>query len=486
MKSIRKKLITGILLIVAVFLGGILIYSLTFKSYFRNQRLVEMKYAAKETEDVIINDTSEDYAGLINSISDKYNAEIAVEDLNLQKTIFATYKGGKNNRNSNIINNMNRFEVLETKEAKDNFTEKIINDKSIGVKFLTVFYNTEKADYQVVVQVSINAIDESVKKSVNLLLIIFMPITILLIGITIVFAAKFTKPIIEITKKTEKISRMDFSDPISVKSGDELENLADSVNKLSLKIKLSLDELNKKNSSLLKYIDNEKKNDELKREFVSSVSHELKSPIAVISGYAQMLKQHIIKDENEVDYYINIIEEESERMQIIVSDLLDLYKLQSRTFKLNLKKVSVDNLIDRMVQKNSLIFNKAEAEVSVDIQKAYVLCDEVRIEQAVQNYINNALSHVDKYKKIVIKVKNIKEYVTISVFNSGQNIEDKDIDKIWLGFVRSDTVRNYKEKRVGLGLAIVSQIVKLHNGECGVSNVSGGVEFFIKLKTIDD
>ncbi|WP_244833742.1 HAMP domain-containing sensor histidine kinase [Clostridium sp. BJN0001] len=484
MNSIRKKLILGIFMILAVFLSGILIYSLTFKYYFKSQRLNEMKHAAKEVNNIISNNIEDDYSNLIYSVANKYNAEIAVEDLSVQKTIFATYKGGKNNRNSNIMSSLNRFEVIETKDIGDNISEKEINDKSTGVKFLAVFYDMKKENYQIVIQVSINSIDESVKKSVKLISLIFLPITIILMVIAIIFADRFTKPIIEITKKTQKITELDFSDPILIKSGDELEILAQSVNNLSEKISSSLDELNKKNKSLIEYIDKEKKNDELKREFVSSVSHELKSPISVIWGYAQMLCKHLIKDEKENDYYLDIIKEESERMQVIVSDLLDLYKLQSKTFKLKFEKVSIDNLIDKIVRKNYLIFNEKKIEVSIDLQKADVFCDVIRIEQVIQNYINNAVSHVDENKKISIKINNQSEYVIVSVFNSGKNIDEKDMDKIWIGFVRSDKVRNYKEKRVGLGLAIVSQIIKLHNGECGVKNISDGVEFFIKLRRI--
>ena len=478
MKSIKQKLIIGILLILTIFLCGILIYGLTFKTYFKKERLLDMQKASIEVQNALKNSSSISYENVIPSISNKYNVEIKINNLTSKKTMFSTHKNGNG---QGMGNHLNRFQVVESTTLENGMIEEIIHDRSTGVNFLSITSTIN--DFEITVQISINFIDDAAIKSVTLLLNIFIPITFIIILLTSIFAKKFTKPIIDITMKTAKISNLDFSDPIIVKTKDELGDLATSVNILSNKINTTLTELKNKNSKLITLIEDEKKNEELRREFISSISHELKSPIAVISGYAQILNEDLPLSRDDMSYYINIINDESERMSVIVNDLLDLYKFQSNTFKLNLKKVCIDELLEKIIKKNSLIFNKHQINLSIDFQKSYSFCDEIRIEQAIQNYINNAISHVDNNKIIHLSIKNIDNSILISVFNSGLNIPNTYIENIWNGFVRIDKVRNFKEKRVGLGLTIVAQICKLHNGTYGVINHCDGVEFWISLKS---
>jgi len=230
-------------------------------------------------------------------------------------------------------------------------------------------------------------------------------------------------------------------------------------------------------------MNNEKKNQLARREFVSSVSHELKSPITVISGYIQALQEGIISSEEDRKYYLDVIGEETERLGIIVNDLLDLYKLESNTFKLNKKEVNINSLMRKTLEKNKFRFEEMNINLNfTESENITSIVDEVRLEQAVQNYNNNALSHVDENKIIDINLKVIEDNLVISVYNSGSNIEDDNLTRIWEGFIRVDKVRNYKEKRLGLGLAIVKQIVNLHDGTYGVKNRKYGVEFWISLR----
>lgn len=252
------------------------------------------------------------------------------------------------------------------------------------------------------------------------------------------------------------------------------------------KIEKTLNELTYKNTKLEEYIEKEKKNEILRKEFVGSVSHELKTPITVISGYIQGLGSGIITTPEDKAYYFSVIEDEIERMNVIVNDILDLYKLEPNTFKINLQVVHIDILLNKILSKLNFKFKDFEINLKTNIEETKVIGDSVRLEQAITNYINNALFHVDSHKKIEIKAINLNNKVVISVFNSGENISSEDLDKIWMGFVRLDKVRNYKEKRVGLGLSIVNEIVKLHNGEKGVINTPKGVEFLLSLNNYSE
>lgn len=470
MKSIKTKLLVAILLIVSIFVAGIFTYSLTFKKYYQNQKFNEMKDVLNEVEDLSVDFDN------IDDLLKKYNIQIDIEDAKTSKIVYANHKSGNGNSG---IGGKNRFETIKSTETKNKIINSFVHDKSTGADLITSKKITDDGQYIITAITPISEIDEAVEKSVQLLSIILIPISIVVVIVTIIFSGKFTKPIIEITNKTSEIENLNFTTSLNIDSKDEIGVLANGVNSLSNTIKNTLDDLKKKNLSLEEMIENERKNEIVRKEFVSSVSHELKSPIAVISGYIQALQDGIITNEEDKVYYLSVINEEANRMHVIVNDLLDLYKLESNTFKLNFSEIELGDLIRKIIKKNSLKLEENKINLETDIEEVIILGDEIRIEQAVQNYLNNAISHVDNNKKIKITVNKNAE---IRVYNSGDKIEDKNLEKIWQGFVRVDKVRNYKEKRVGLGLAIVKQIVNLHSGECGVENEKNGVVFNIKLK----
>lgn len=483
MKSIKNKLFIGIVFILSIFIVGIIIYGLSFKQYFQKEKLKEMREIILEIEENFDESSIKFMEKFIGNIADEYNVQIDIQNNDTGKVICATHSTGKNSM-MNGVGGQHRFNVIEELGVNQEIINEIIHDNSTGANFLTAIKYINNQKYQVLIRTPINIMEDAVVKSINLIAIIFIPIIIIILILTILFSNKFTNPIIKITQKTSDIEKLDFSNNLNIKGNDEIVVLANSVNNLSRTIENTLKELKEKNLSLEEFIEKEKENKILRREFVSSVSHELKSPISVISGYAQALEAGFISREEDKNYYIGVINEEAERMKILVNDLLDLYKLESNTFKLDVKEFSLDSLIKRIIKKNSLRFEENRIKLSINIDVANIKGDEIRIEQAIQNYINNALSHVDDNKVLEINLVNNDNRAIISVYNSGENIEEENFRKIWQGFVRIDKVRNYKEKRVGLGLAIVKQIVRLHNGSYGIMNTENGVKFYMSFSTL--
>lgn len=477
MKSIKLKLFSGIVFIFSIFILGIVTYGITYKDFFQMEKLKEMNEVIEEIKNYIDKNYDSRLDGELEGLSEKYSVQIDITDILTSESIFSSHKMGKNN----MMNGQHRFEVIEYIAEKEGISETITLDKSTGVEFLTAGIN--EYDYEITVKTPINVIDDAVNKSMKLLFMIMVPVGFIALFITALFSRQFTKPVIEITKKTRKIEELSFCEDLNIKSIDEIGTLAKSVNNLSRKIEETLKNLKEKNLELETMMENEKKNQLARREFVSSVSHELKSPITVISGYIQALQEGYISSEEDRQYYLDVIGEETERLGIIVNDLLDLYKLESNTFRLNKKEVNINSLMKKTLEKNKFRFEEMSINLNfTEGETITVLVDEVRLEQAVQNYINNALSHVDENKIIDIKLKSIEDNLVISVYNSGSNIEDDNLSRIWEGFIRVDKVRNYKEKRLGLGLAIVKQIVNLHDGAYGVKNRKHGVEFWISLR----
>lgn len=478
MKSIKLKLFCGIVLIFSIFILGIVTYGVTYKDFFQREKLMEMNEVIEEIKNYIDKDYDNRVDEKLEGLSEKYSVQIDIKDALTSESIFSSHKMGKNN----MMNGQHRFEVIEFIGEKEGVSETITLDRSTGVEFLTAV-GKNVYTYEITVKTPITVIDDAVNKSMKLLFMIMVPVGFIALFITALFSRQFTKPVIEITKKTRKIEELSFCEDLNIKSIDEIGTLAKSVNNLSRKIEETLKNLKEKNLELETMMENEKKNQLARREFVSSVSHELKSPITVISGYIQALQEGFLSSEEDRKYYLDVIGEETERLGIIVNDLLDLYKLESNTFKLNKKEVNINSLIRKTLEKNKFRFEEMNINLNfTEGENITIIVDEVRLEQAIQNYINNALSHVDENKIIDINLKVIEDNLVISVYNSGSNIEDDNLTRIWEGFIRVDKVRNYKEKRLGLGLAIVKQIVNLHEGTYGVRNRKHGVEFWISLR----
>ncbi|HSQ89489.1 HAMP domain-containing sensor histidine kinase, partial [Romboutsia sp.] len=339
--------------------------------------------------------------------------------------------------------------------------------------------------YSIVCKTPISSIKNSVETSSNFLFIIFIPIIALSIFMAIWFSNKFTKPIIQLTHISNKISDLDFDEKVHIYTNDEIEVLGNSINTLSSKIKNTMDDLKAKNEELEILINNKIKQEKLKREFVSSVSHELKTPITVIHGYAEGLRSNILDSEEDKQYYIDVICEESEKMGIMVNDLLYLYKLESNTFKIVKGKLNISDLIKSVVKKHEIILKDKEINIYLDLQEAYILGDKIRLEQVLNNLLDNAINHIDAKKQIKISTKLINNNIYIGVYNSGETIKENNLEKIWYSFVRLDKVRNSNDNRIGLGLSIVREILNLHDGIYGVENKKDGVEFWIELKKID-
>lgn len=477
MKSIKRKLFLAIILILSIFVLGVLFYSLLFRPYYINIKLSEMNNVISSIESFLPSNNLNNNLNYISEVSDKYNLQIQIVDNNKDTSIYGMHGMGRNG----LQGNPNRFSTVKELGEKEDIVRSVIYDKSTNLEFLNATKINNAIGYTINIKTPISAINDSLHKSLELLSMILIPLSLFILFIVSYFARSFTKPIIAITDKAYKIENLDFTHPLNINSKDEIGILANTINNLSNRIETTLKELTDKNLKLEEFIAKEKKNEALRKEFVSSVSHELKTPITVISGYTQALQSGVIENDDDKNYYLNVINDETERMQVIVNDLLDLYKLESNTFKIQLSAIDLDILVNKILNKLSFKFEDLNIKLTTEIEKCTVLGDSVRLEQAIVNYINNAICHVDDKKEIEIRVivKGIK--VLITVFNTGEPIKKEDLSKIWSGFVRLDKVRNYKEKRVGLGLAIVEQIVRLHNGEKGVTNRENGVEFWISL-----
>ena len=312
---------------------------------------------------------------------------------------------------------------------------------------------------------------------------IYTGLFIIILGGIIIFllTSRITKPIIKLNGIAKKMAVLDFSEKYNVGTSDEIGTLGESINSLSNQLEKSIGELRRANFKLTQDIEKERKIDELRKGFISNVSHELKTPIALVQGYAEGLKLNINDDEENKNYYCEVIIDEANKMNIMVRKLLELSELEFNDISLDREDFCIYDLIKNVLKKNSLIFSEKEVQVIFDYNNnegVRINADYYLTEQVLMNYLSNAMNHLDDRKIFRIDLKIISNKVRVEVFNSGENIPEDAIDNIWMSFYKVDKARTRAYGGTGLGLSIVKAIQKAHNNEYGVINRPDGVLFW--------
>lgn len=354
-------------------------------------------------------------------------------------------------------------------------------DLELKLDFLRLKTNLKNGDI-LQIRIPLSAISESADIASS-----FMMFTGLLIialgGIgAYFFASSFTNPIIKLKSIAQNMSRLDFSEKCQINRKDELGELASSINNLSDQLSVTLTKLNEKNQQLLLDIEKERKIDEMRKELVSSVSHELRTPLALIQGYSEGLKEKVIDDEEEKNYYCEVIIDEANKMDKLLKDLLNLSQIESGYFQLERTVFDLSLLLDQVLSKYSNIFAEKKIELEVTREaRIMVDGDKIRVEQILVNYLNNAINHLDDKRKIKIKAEVGDKKVRVWVFNTGKNIPEESLDKIWQSFYKIDKSRTREYGGTGLGLSIVRAIQELHYNGYGVENREDGVQFWFDL-----
>ena len=320
---------------------------------------------------------------------------------------------------------------------------------------------------------------EAVTISNTLLLIV--GISILVIGIFIVSVTSRTiaRPVKELSNIAGAMEKLDFSKKYTGKRTDEIGKLGESINSLSEKLEATIDELYEKNKELKEDNELKTKIDTLRKEFIANASHELKTPIALISGYAEGLRDSVVTDEQSRVMYADVIIDESEKMDKIVRQMLDLMELDGTDEILSGCTFDMAHIAEEAVNSCGLLAKNKNVTIRCKCDEdCMVYGDYPRIYQAAINYITNAINHVDEKKEIDVFVENMGDAVCFSVYNSGENIPEGSLERIWERFYKIDKARTREYGGTGLGLSIVRSVIQMHGGKCGVKNLSGGVKFY--------
>lgn len=371
-------------------------------------------------------------------------------------------------------------ELLQGKSFIENKRDDMLN-----TNFISLYAMLNNGDY-IFLSTPVAAIQESVEISNNFFL--FTGIITIITGSFLVFliTGRFTRPILELNKIARKMSTLDFSERYLVKNHDEIGQLGESINSLSEQLQKSITELREANQKLKEDIKRERKIDEMRKEFISSISHELKTPIALIQGYAEGLKVNVNEDEENKNFYCDVIVDEALKMNRLVKQLLELAQLEYGELPLEKINFNIKQLVMQVVKKNALIFKERNIDVIIqNNEDIMVNADFHRIEQVLMNYVSNAVNHVDCKKIIKIRIKQDGKKARVSIYNSGQHIPEESMEKIWTSFYKVDKARTRAYGGTGLGLSIVRAVQEAHGNGYGVKNMEGGVEFWFELDLAD-
>ncbi len=315
------------------------------------------------------------------------------------------------------------------------------------------------------------------------LVAIMMAMALALVAIML-YIRRFTRPIKQMCVTTDKMARLDFSEKCPETNVVEISQLAESVNQMSDSLDTALADLKQNNEKLQQDIENERTIDNLRQTFISGLSHELKTPIAIIQGYAEGAKMFYQAGNAETaDAYCDTIMEEATRMNNMIIKMLEITKYDSGAYEPLREDFNLRKLVQDWFDRNGAILTEKGVNAANRIPETlWGNGDAAILESVVNNYLSNAMSHVEGDMRVEAYAEEQDGRYRVFIFNTGKQIAQKDIENIWTSFYRADKSLSRSQGRFGLGLAIVASVQKLHGEQYGVENQEDGVRFWFDVR----
>ncbi len=418
----------------------------------------------------------------LSQISEKYNFE--AEIYNSSGQIIYTTRGSQmmdyfSYGHINFSMAHEDMETLTSKTIDNGITVKTAVDRIGNNQFIICEKQLESGIFAEI-RMRKELILSSAETANDFIIIVAAVCFLISIAWVFVFARKFSRPIAKMNEITKDMSCLKFDRRVLSDSNDEIGQLAMSINEMSDSLSTALLSLKESNARLKDEIELERQLDAMRREFVANVSHELKTPIAIINGYAEGLKLNINADAKED--YCNTIIDESQRMNRLVMSLLELSRYESGQIPINCENFNISELARQMCNR---IFASSDITVNTELpEELFVFADPLQIEQVLKAYLENAKSHTESTGVIKISHSINSQGVRINVYNSGSCVDEELMPQIWQSFYRGDTSHKREQSRFGLGLSIVGAICRLHGKSCGVYNTEDGVCFWFECDAV--
>lgn len=494
-KSVRFKLFLTLCFVIAVIvLCLITINSIVLESFYLYSKTQTVRNVYEKINNYYnVNGDNSNIEEELQRIAFNNNFDIFVEtDQNVivfstNKDFYSILEMITNTRNSYNVESERKNNIIYTDE---NVKIEKINDQYNNISYILLSGRLDNG-YNLYISIPAVPIEESVEISNRALIIIGLIILLISAFIASYISKRFTNPIVELNDITNKMARLDFSKKYRIAdTDDEINELGKNINTMSDKLEGTIKQLRENNLELEKDIEEKSKIDEMRKQFISDVSHELKTPIALIQGYAEGLVENVNSDDESRKFYAEVILDESNKMDTLVKQLLELMKLEYGKREFNNKPFNIVELINEVIRKCKVMLEEKNINIEFETNKQIIVnADDFYIEQVVTNYFTNAIKHtieINSEKKIKINIEERENKIRVSVFNTGNNIPEENLSKIWGRFYKEDSSRNRTDGGTGIGLALVKAIMTNYKNDYGVINKENGVEFYFELDTSEN
>jgi len=377
----------------------------------------------------------------------------------------------------------NRFDEDKVVSRDETYYVCRAYDEVLRSGFLESFGTTADRRFFIVMRTPLQNMEENIVLANRFNLQTAALILVLGAAIAYVLAGQMSRPIKELSGIAERMSKLDFTARYSGTSKDEIGVLGNTMNQLSDQLEQTITELKEANLELRRDIEQREERENMRHEFLAGVSHELKTPIALVQGYAEGLREGISDDPESRDWYCEVIIDEAAKMNRMVRQMLTLNEIEFGSERGRMEHFDLALMIRGMLSTYQLMMQQKEVDLQVECAESIIVwADELLIEDVLRNYLSNALNHVDGDRVITVSVEDRDKLVRVSVANTGQPIPEEELDKIWLRFYKVDKARTREYGGNGIGLSIVKAVMAAHGRDCGVYNRPDGVVFWFELE----
>jgi len=474
LKLTHKVFIFSLALVSLVIVGGIYINNNYLEDFYSNRRIAQIKKVRELiSKKVPTREELETYA-------QKYNITINMIDRINPRRLEKLDKDPRSIGDGRLDRNPRRLDRYELNE--NNEGNRIVNHR--GMEHLE-YYKLLPTGQFITLRISMDSIQSTVGIVNEFYIYEGIAILIGSLFFIYIFSLHITRPIIALNSIIRRMVNMDFSYRANIKSGDELEELGDNINFLSSELEKNIGQLKLSNMKLKDEVEKRKKIDELRKEFIASVTHEIKTPVTVINTHAEMLFYDLIENNEEKKEYLKTIMSEGSNISILLNELIKLIKLEEKIVEIKMEKINLFNLLREESSKYKIDLAKKNVRLILNLEEdLIVLGDKFKIRQVVNNLLSNGVSYVENNGELRINLETVEDKAKIEIINTGSSIPEDKLENIWKAFYRVEESRNRKYGGIGLGLTIVNGILERHGSKFGVENVSDGVKFWFTLEKV--
>ena len=479
--SIRTRLIAVIFIVVA----AVIVFCWLMNTLFLEKLYIRAKEGAILEAFIKLDKAAEDGSLYTDDYESELEAWVVTDNISLlvissDGQLILSNLGSSNMMIDQLYRTMffdnDKGEILQ---SAANYSIERRADNRMGQEYLLLWGSLSDGN-----TVLLRAAIESMRDSARManMLLFAAGAAALLIGLMAAVAVSgyYTRPLRRLSAIAEQMTELDFEAKYVPRNrADEIDALGLSMNELSDRLEGTIRELKNANLELQRDIRLRDENDSMRADFISNVSHELKTPLALIGGYAEGLKEAVNDDPEERDYYCDVIIDETDRMNRMVRQLLDLNRLEYGRDSVQMERFDVTELIkgvvsglEPMASEKSLVINKKLPE------RCDVWTDETLAEMVVTNYLTNAIHYCRSEGMIEIGLLKTENGIRLYVYNEGNPIPEESIDRLWEKFYKVDKARSREYGGSGIGLSIVKAAADTLGTACGAENKEDGVSFW--------